>query len=61
MPPQQRLGLNDCDDLQNRGKPSIQLDKEPAIIVREPNTPQNHQLMSEYCVLSLEPDPRLEW
>src|SRR4030095_7681994 len=62
MPTHERLGLNDLDDLQNRWKPSIQLDKEPAIAVREPGpplnlTPQNDQLMSERrilcCVYSL--------
>jgi hypothetical protein len=39
MPTHERLGLNDLDDLQNRRKPSIQLDKEPAIAVREPGPP----------------------
>ena len=37
MPPHERLGLNDRDDLQDRRKPSIQLDQEPAIVVREPD------------------------
>jgi hypothetical protein len=46
--------------------PAIQLDKEPAIIVREPDatmqpTPQNNQLMSKHRVLSLKPQLRLEW
>jgi hypothetical protein len=64
LPPHQRLGLNDRDELQNRRKPSVQLDKEPAIIVREPDavfTPQNHQLMSKCCIFCFEPAPRLEW
>jgi hypothetical protein len=66
MPPHQRLRLNDRDDPQNRRKPSIQLDKKPAIIVRQPNparhlSSQNHQLVSKCCILSFEPDPRLEW
>src|SRR5258705_11097172 len=44
----------------------MQLDKEPAIIVREPDatmqpTPQNNQLMSKHGVLSLKPQRRLEW
>ena len=52
MPPYERLRLNDRDDLQNRREPSIQLDKKPAIVVRQPDpalnlTPQNDQLMSE--------------
>src|ERR1700720_2860851 len=45
---------------------AIQLDKEPAIIVREPDatmqpTPQDNQLMSKYRVLGLKPQLRLEW
>ena len=45
---------------------AIQLDKEPAIMVREPGatmqpTPQNNQLMSKHRVLSLKPQLRLEW
>jgi hypothetical protein len=44
----------------------IQLDKEPAIIVREPDatvqpTPQDNQLMSKHRVLSFKPQLRLEW
>src|SRR5258705_5908281 len=44
----------------------IQLDKEPAIIVREPDatmqpTLQDNQLMSKHRVLSLKPQLRLEW
>jgi hypothetical protein len=66
MPPHERLRLNDLDDLQNRRKPSIQLDKEPAIAVREPDpplnlTPQNDQLMSERRILCFKPALRLEW
>jgi hypothetical protein len=42
------------------------LDKEPAIMVREPDatmqpTPQDNQLMSKHRVLSLKPQLRLEW
>src|ERR1700694_2814921 len=42
------------------------VDKEPAIIVREPDatmqpTPQNNQLMSKHRVLILKPQLRLEW
>src|SRR5713101_2951652 len=45
---------------------TIQLDKEPAIIVREPDTtmqptPQDIQLMSKHRVLSFKPQLRLEW
>jgi hypothetical protein len=46
-------------------KPAIQLDKEPAITVREPDTitqppPQDHQLMPKRRVLDFKPQPRLE-
>jgi hypothetical protein len=56
---------DDRDDLQDRRKPSIQLDKEHAIAVREPDsaahlTPQNDQLMSECRILCLKPALRLE-
>jgi hypothetical protein len=66
MPTHKRLGTDDREDLQNRRKPSIQLDEEPAIIVREPNpalhlAPQNDQLMSQYHVLRFKPALRLEW
>jgi hypothetical protein len=49
-----------------RWKPAIQLDKEPAIIVRQPDVtmelaPQNIQLMSKHRVLGLKPQLRLEW
>src|SRR5258708_3074276 len=48
------------------GNQAIQLDKEPAIIVREPDattqpTLQDNQLMSKHRVLSLKPQLRLEW
>jgi hypothetical protein len=57
VPTHQRLGLDDCENLQDCWKPAIQLDKEPTIIVREPDvtmqsTPQDDQLMSKHRVLS---------
>src|SRR6267142_4868604 len=66
MPTHQRLGPDDCEDLQDRREPAIQLDKEPAIIVREPDAtmrpaPQDNQLMSKHRVLSFKPQLRLEW
>jgi hypothetical protein len=66
MPTHERLGTDDREDLQDRRKPSIQLDKEHAIVVGEPDpalhlTPQNDQLMSECRVLCFEPDLRLGW
>src|ERR1700688_763695 len=64
VPTHQRFGLDNCDDLQNRRKPSIHLNEEPAIIVREPDatmqpTPQDNQLMSKHRVLSFKPQLRL--
>ena len=66
MPTHERLGTDDREDLQGRRKPSIQLDKEPAIVVGKPGapthlTPQNDQLMSEGRVLCFKPALRLEW
>jgi hypothetical protein len=65
MPPHERFGVDDCDGVQDRGKPSIQLDEEQAIAVREPNAaaqlaPQNDQLMSQCRVLGFKPALRLE-
>src|SRR5258705_2711363 len=66
MPTQQRLGTDDRENLQDRRKPSIQLNKKPTIVVRQPwptahLAPQNDQLMSEHRVLSFKPALRLEW
>src|SRR5712671_2259937 len=66
MPTHERLGPDDCEDLQDRREPAIQLDQEPAIMVRQPDatmqpTPQDNQLMSKHRVLSLKPQLRLEW
>lgn len=66
MPTYEGLGPDDCENRQDRWEPAIQLDKEPAVAVREPNAtvhlaPQNDQLMSERRVLGLKPALRLEW
>src|ERR1019366_5381363 len=66
MPTHERLGPDDCENLQDSGKPAIQLDKEPAIMVREPDatrqpTPHDIRLMSKHRVLSFKPQLRLEW
>jgi len=66
VPTHQRLGLDDCENLQDCWKPAIQLDKEPTIVVRQPwptahLAPQNDQLMSKHRVLSFKPQLRLEW
>src|SRR6476620_2353356 len=65
MPTQERLGPDDCENLQDGWEPAIQLDEEPAIIVREPGatmqrTPQDKQLMSKHRVLGFKPYLRLE-
>jgi hypothetical protein len=66
MPPHERLRLNNCDDLQNRREPAVQLDQEPAVVVPQPDpalnlTPQYDQLTSESRILCLKPALRLEW
>ena len=66
MPTHERLGTDDREDLHGRRKPSIQLDKEPAIVASQLGaptylTPQNDQLMSEGRVLCYKPALRLEW
>jgi hypothetical protein len=65
VPVDERLGTDDRENLQDRWKPSIQLDQEPTIIVREPHptlhpTPQNDQLMAERRILGFKPQLRLE-
>src|ERR1700730_14480958 len=56
----ERLGPDDCENLQDCRKPAIQLDKELAIIVRnadatmQPASPDD-QLMSKHRVLSFKP------
>src|SRR5262249_38827057 len=59
------LGTDDRDNLQDRWKPSIQLDEEQAIIVREPDphtdlTAQHSQLPSEGCILCCKAPVRLK-
>jgi hypothetical protein len=66
MPPHDGLGTDDRENIQDRREPSIQLDQEPAIAVREPDpplhpAPQDDQLMSERRILCLKPALRLEW
>ena len=64
-PTHECLGANDREELEDRRKPSIRLDKEPAIVVREPNpalhlSAQNDQLMSERRILRFKPVLRPE-
>jgi hypothetical protein len=66
MPTDERRGADERNDLQDRRKPSIQLDKEQAIAVRKPHAPmyhpaqQNH-LVSERSIFGFKPALRLEW
>src|SRR6266699_1441184 len=62
----QRFGSNDHESRKDRREPAIELNEEPAIVVRKTSptlqlTPQDDQLMSERGSLSRKPDLRLEW
>ena len=66
MPPHECLRLDDREDRQNRREPTIQSDKEPAIVVGKLGAPthpapQNDQLMSERRILCFKLTLRLEW
>jgi hypothetical protein len=66
MPTQKGLRSDDCDGIENRWKPSVQLDEEQAVSVAEVNTtthllPQYDQLMSQRHILRLKSALRLEW
>jgi hypothetical protein len=65
MPTDERLGTDNRDDLQDRRKPSIQLDEEQAIAVRKPDAPMHHpaqhnHLVSERSIFGFKPALRLE-
>jgi hypothetical protein len=56
----QGLGPNDREYLQDSREPSVQLNKEPAIVVRNLRpafhlTPQDDQLMPEHGILGFKP------
>jgi hypothetical protein len=66
MPTNERLWTDDRDDLQNRRKPSIQLDKEYAIAVRKPDAPmhypaQHNHLVPERSIFGFKSARRLKW
>ena len=66
MPTNERLWTDDRDDLQNRRKPSIQLDKEHAIAVRKPHAPmhypaQHNHLVPERSIFGFKLARRLKW
>jgi hypothetical protein len=65
MPTHERLGSDDRENIQDRRKPSTQLDKHQAITVGEADVishlaPQHNQLIFERGVLCLKPALRLE-
>jgi hypothetical protein len=67
MPTDERLWTDNRDDLQDRWKPSIQLDKEHAIAVRKPDAPmrcypaQHNHLVTERSILGFKSALRLKW
>jgi hypothetical protein len=65
MPTHQHLGTDDRENLQDRRKPPIQLNKKPTIAVEPWPTAhlalQNDQPMAEHRILSFKPALRLEW
>src|SRR6202011_5562745 len=66
MPTHQRFGSNNHENRKDRREPAIELDEEPAVVVREASpalqlSSQHDQMMSERSILSLKPDLRLEW
>src|SRR6516162_10568267 len=66
VPPHEGLRPGDCENPQDCWEPTIQLDKEQAIMVREPDAtvqaaPQHIQLVSKHGVLGFKPQLRLEW
>src|SRR5258705_1850656 len=66
MPTHQRFGSNNHENRKDRREPAIELDEEPAVVVREASpafqlASQDDHLMSKHCILRLKPDVRLEW
>src|SRR4030088_3207649 len=66
MPMHQRFGLDNRHDLQDRRKPAIKQNEEPAVSIRETTPPlslrrRKNSLISSHCFLALSPTLRLEW
>src|ERR1700733_11257819 len=66
VPTHERLGPRDRENPEDCWKPTMQVDKEPAIMVRQPDatmqpTSQDDQLMSKHRVLGFKSQLRLEW
>src|SRR5260370_39521241 len=66
MPTHQRFGSNNHENRKDRREPAIELDEEPAVVVREASSAlqlasQDDHLMSKHRILRLKPDVRLEW
>src|SRR6266849_11022942 len=58
MPTHQRFGSNNHENRKDRREPAIELDEEPAVVVREASpafqlASQDDQLMSKHCILRL--------
>ena len=60
MPTHERLGTDNGDDLQYRRKPSIQLDKEPTVVVVEPNAAMHLTTQDDQLIVGAPPFSRLE-
>jgi hypothetical protein len=65
MPTYQRFGSSNHESRKDRREPAIELNEEPAIVVRKTSpalqlAPQDDQLMSERGIFSLKPNLRLE-
>ena len=61
MPTQQRFGSNNHENRKDRREPAIELDEEPAVVVREASpalqlASQDDHLMPKHCILRLKPD-----
>src|SRR5450759_3085584 len=58
MPTHQRFGSNNHENRKDRREPAIELDEEPAVVVREASpalqlASQDDHLMSKHCILRL--------
>src|SRR5262245_8108157 len=66
MPTDERLWTDNRDDLEDRRKPSIQLNKKPPVAVRKPDAPMHHaaphhHLVPERSIFGFKSALRLKW
>ena len=66
MPSDERLWTDDRKNLTDQWEPTIELHKDKAIVIGEPDpavhvTPQNDQLTLERRILCFKPAFRFEW